>query len=172
MIKKNKKADKDKIKKKPTPEAIAKKQYMSNKDFYKELVACQKQKKMSNELGKMFMLLVSHYASKPNFSGYTYKDEMICTGIKACCEAFMKFKPRKSKNPFAFFTMVVHNSFLQTLQKEARQRRIRDKILVEHNMDPSASYMELERQEQESSVATKSNFGFNREKDESEDSSF
>lgn len=118
--------------------------YMSNKEFYAELIECQERGEMSNTLGEMFLMLVTRYASKPKFSGYTYVDEMINNAVLACCQAWDKFDPEKSNNPFAFFTTVAHNAFLQILNKEKKHQRIRDRLLVEENMNPSYSYLEYE----------------------------
>ena len=77
---------------------------------------------------------------KTNFSGYSYKDEFVASGILACCVAFPKFDKKKSDNPFAYFTQVIHHAFLQTLNKEKNSQNIRDSLLIEHNMNPSFGY--------------------------------
>lgn len=127
----------------PIEKAAPKPDYLSNKAFYKELMACQKKGVMSNALGKMFILLANKYSSHWRFSQYTYRDELVGNGIKACCEAFMKFNCKKSHNAFAFYTMCIHNAFLQILNREKRHQRIRDQLLVDFNMDPSNSYLEF-----------------------------
>ncbi len=127
----------------PTEKAVDKPDYLSNKAFYKELMASQKRGVMSNELGRMFIILANKYSSHWRFSQYTYRDELVGNGIKACCEAFMKFNCKKSRNPFAFFTQVIHNAFLQILNREKRHQRIRDQLLLDHAMDPSNSYLEF-----------------------------
>lgn len=114
--------------------------YMTNKEFYAELIECQKKGKISNELGKMFLMLAERYSSKANFSGYTYRDEMVGFGIVACCAAYQKFDPKRTQNPFAYFTTVIHNTFVQIITKEKRQRQTRDHILVDNNLNPSYNY--------------------------------
>ena len=116
--------------------------YMSNKEFFEELIKCQKNGRISNELGKMFKMLVERYSTKHWFSNYAYRDELVATGILACCAAFNKFDSKKGSNPFAFFTAVAHNSFLQVLNKEYRQKNIRDQLLIEANMNPSYGYID------------------------------
>lgn len=119
--------------------------YLSNKEMYEEVVKCQKEGKISDRLGKMFLLLASRYANKPRFSGYSYKDEFSAMGVVACCAAVNKFNPEKGQNPFAYFTSVCHNAFFQVLNKERRQQEIRDALLLENNMDPSFSYLEAHK---------------------------
>lgn len=118
------------------------KDYLSNKEMYQEVIECQKEGKMSDKLGKMFILLAERYSTKPNFSGYSYRDEMVSNAILACCQAFMKFNPDKGSNTFAYFTSVIHNAFIQILNKERRNQEIRDECLIEMDRDPSSSYLE------------------------------
>lgn len=116
--------------------------YLSNKEMFAELLICQKLNRVSDKLGRMYVILATRYASKPNFSGYSYKSEMIGTGILACVNALNKFDPTKSENPFAYYTSVIHNSFIQILNKEKRQQQIRDQLLVDANYNPSLAYQD------------------------------
>jgi len=116
--------------------------YLSNKEMFAELIICQKQNKVSDKLGKMFMILATRYATKPNFSGYSYKIEMINSGIVACVAALHKFDSGKSENPFAYFTSINHNAFIQILNKEKRQQEIRDQLLVDNSYNPSLNFQE------------------------------
>lgn len=118
------------------------KDYLSNKEMYQEIIECQDRGAISDKLGRMFMLLSRKYATKPNFSGYSYKDELISAGITSCVAAFMKFKREKTQNPFSYFTQCIHTAFLQILNKEKRHQEIRDALLVQNDMTPSNSYME------------------------------
>ena len=114
--------------------------YLSNKEFLAQVIACQEADICSERLGEMFMILATRYASKPNFSGYSYKDEMISHGLVACVASVNKFNTEKSENPFAYYTQVIHSAFLQILNKEKKHQNIRDKALVEANMNPSMNF--------------------------------
>lgn len=118
------------------------KDYLSNKEMFEELIKCQDIGAISDRLGKMFMILSKKYASKPNFSGYSYQDEMIAAGVLACCNAFNKFKREKTNNPFAYFTQCIHTAFLQVLNKEKNHQIIRDEMLIENGMNPSENFDE------------------------------
>ena len=39
------------------------------------------------------------------------------------------FNPEKSKNPFAYFTQIIHYAFLRRIQKEKKQLEIKTKII-------------------------------------------
>lgn len=140
--------------------------YMSNKEFYAELIKCQDNGEMSDKLGEMFMKLAKHYSNKRQFVNIHFKDEMVDAAIVACCSAFMKFDRNKGVNTFAYFTSVIHNSFLQILNHHKKQRQIRDQMLVDNNLNPSHNYynelreMEEERLEKEASEESKESDNF------------
>ena len=128
---------------KPTTKRKKKEEgYLSNKEMYTEVLKCQGEGAVSNKLGRMYMILARRYASKPNFSGYSYKDEMISSGVVACIAALTKFDPAKSDNPFAYYTSIVHNAFMQILNKEKKQQNIRDELLIKAELNPSFGYQE------------------------------
>ena len=135
--------------------------YLSNKEFLPQIISCQETGVISNRLGEMFMILATRYATKPNFSGYTYKDEMISHALVACIASVNKFNTEKGDNPFAYYTRVIHTAFLQILNKEKRHQNIRDKALIEADMNPSYNYdggkSELYKEEHELDV---DNIGF------------
>ena len=91
--------------------------------------------------------MANRYATKPNFSGYSYIDEMISAAIVSCIAAVSKFDASKSDNTFAYYTSVIHNAFLQVLNRESRQREIRDKILVDNELDPSYTYQDKDKRD-------------------------
>lgn len=122
----------------------ADKDYISNKEMLEEVLKCQRIGITTPRMGELFMILTQRYATKPNFSGYSYKDEMISHALVACCASVDKFNSEKSENPFAYYTQVIHSAFLQILNKEKKHQRIRDKSLMEANMMPSFSYLESE----------------------------
>lgn len=78
-------------------------------------------------IGESIILICSNLAKKPNFSGYTYKHDMISDGIMDCIAAVDKFDPDKTNNPFAYFTQIAWNAFLRRIQKEKKQTYIKHK---------------------------------------------
>jgi hypothetical protein len=54
---------------------------------------------------------------------------MVSEGVKTCLQYIDNFNPRKSKNPFAYFTQVIYFSFLQKIQKEKVQTYIKNQII-------------------------------------------
>jgi DNA-directed RNA polymerase specialized sigma24 family protein len=116
--------------------------YLKNADLLAEVIRCKEAGKLSNTLAKMLYMLTSRYATKPNFSGYTYIDDMVAEALADLCKNALKFKPERSSNPFAFYTQCIHNSFLGYLNNEKKHRRIRDAMLVEIGENPSFNFQE------------------------------
>lgn len=123
----------------PTGEKVF---YLKNADLLAEVIKCKAEGKLSNKLALMLDMLTRRYASKPNFSGYTYVDDMIAEALADLCKNALKFKPERSSNPFAFYTQCIHNSFLGYLNSEKKHRRIRDAMLVEIGENPSFNFQE------------------------------
>ena len=93
----------------------------------------------TNELGKMYMTLVNKLSHKPNFSGYTYLDDMKGAAYLKLCLVGLTFTEGRQQfdNPFAYYTRIVINSFKNTLNKEKKHRDIRDDLLEDAGQLPS-----------------------------------
>ena len=114
--------------------------YVNNKELlealivYREKVAIAKEKdlpkpRITNYLGSCFLKIATHLSYKPNFVNYMFRDDMISDGIENCVQYIHNFDPEKSRNPFAYFTQIIHYAFLRRIQKEKRQMDIRTKII-------------------------------------------
>ena len=120
--------------------------YVNNKEFlealikYREEVDLAEQSgdpkpRISNYLGECFLKIATHLSFKPNFVNYIFKDDMISDGIENCVQYIHNFNPEKSKNPFAYFTQIIHYAFLRRIQREKRQLDIKNKILERTGFD-------------------------------------
>lgn len=78
-------------------------------------------------IGKCIMMIAQRLATRPNFSGYMYKEEMISDGIENCLQYIRNFNPDKSQNPFAYFTQIIWYAFLRRISKEKKQMYIKFK---------------------------------------------
>ena len=93
--------------------------------------------KINNNLAKMFMKLCERYATRSNWRGYTYNDEMRSTALLQLSQIGLQFDESKSQNPFAYYTAAITNSFTRVLNLEKRNQIIRDDILEEAGLNPS-----------------------------------
>ena len=120
--------------------------YVNNKELlealivYREKVAIAKEKELpkpriTNYLGSCFLKIATHLSYKPNFVNYMFRDDMISDGIENCVQYIHNFDPAKSKNPFAYFTQIIHYAFLRRIQKEKKQLDIKTKIIERSGFD-------------------------------------
>jgi len=71
-------------------------------------------------VGECIMKIATHLAHKPNFTNYSFKEEMISDGIENCLLYLTNFDVAKSENPFAYFTQIIYFAFLRRIQKEKK----------------------------------------------------
>ena len=120
--------------------------YVNNKEFLEALIvyrtkcaeaeeAGKPRPRITNYLGSCFLKIATHLSYKPNFVNYMFREDMICDGIENCVQYIKNFDPEKSRNPFAYFTQIIHYAFLRRIQKEKRQMDIKDKILEKSGYD-------------------------------------
>ena len=120
--------------------------YVNNKELlealivYREKVAYAKENdlvkpRITNYLGECFLKIATHLSYKPNFVNYMFRDDMISDGIENCVQYIHNFDPEKSRNPFAYFTQIIHYAFLRRIQKEKKQLDIKTKIIERTGFD-------------------------------------
>jgi len=132
----------------------AKRNYVNNKDLFEALIVyldkCKEVDEHNNRLndpdsdfikdmpevpkyiGECIFEIATRLARRANFSGYTYRDDMVMDGVENCIQYIRNFNPEKTKNPFAYFTQIIWYAFIRRIQKEKKQMYIRYKS--SHNM--------------------------------------
>ena len=114
--------------------------YVNNKEFLAALIRYQEDIEIAQlqdkpkpviprYIGECFLKIATHLSFKPNFVNYMFKDDMVCDGIENCVQYIHNFNPEKSRNPFAYFTQIIHYAFLRRIQREKRQLEIKNKII-------------------------------------------
>jgi len=114
--------------------------YVNNKDFLAALIKYREDVEIASlqdkpkpviprYIGECFLKIANHLSFKPNFVNYMFKEDMICDGIENCVQYIHNFNPKKSENPFAYFTQIIYYAFLRRIQREKRQLEIKNKIL-------------------------------------------
>lgn len=100
--------------------------YVNNKDFLKILLDFQEKRKKDpnypfpEELVNTFQKMIDKIATRHNFFGYKFIDDMKQEAMYFCLKAATKFDPEKSQNPFAYFTSVIWNAFISVIMKEKK----------------------------------------------------
>lgn len=91
----------------------------------------------TKKLALMYMKLCERYATRSNWRGYTYNDEMRSQALLQLSQIGLQFDESKSANPFAYYTAAITNSFTSVLNIEKRNQNIRDDILEINGLNPS-----------------------------------
>ena len=123
-----------------------KEHYVNNKEFlaamteYTKNVNRAKRNKqpkppVTDYIGSCFLKIANHLSYRPNFINYTFRDDMISDGIENCLQYLDNFNPRKSKNPFAYFTQIIYYAFIRRIQKEKKQVTIKHRLITESTDD-------------------------------------
>lgn len=92
---------------------------------------------MTNKLAHMFIKLCERYATRSNWRGYTYNEEMRGQALLQLSQIGLQFDESKSDNPFAYYTAAITNSFTRVLNIEKKNQAIRDDILEMNGLNPS-----------------------------------
>ena len=123
-----------------------KEHYVNNKEFLAAMVEYtknvnrakrNKQPKppVTDYIGSCFLKIANHLSYRPNFINYTFRDDMISDGIENCLQYLDNFNPRKSNNPFAYFTQIIYYAFIRRIQKEKKQTNIKYKMIEQGGID-------------------------------------
>lgn len=107
--------------------------YVNNSDFYDAVVKYQKLVKEAKETGKSqpiipnyigecILKIAERLSTKPCFSNYSFKNEMISDGIINGIASVLKFDASRSNNAFSYFTTIIYNSFIGRINTEEKSR--------------------------------------------------
>jgi hypothetical protein len=127
--------------------------YINNSDFYDAIVdyklKCESARQdelpkpqISRYIGECFNKLAEGLSRRPNFFGYSYRDDMVFDGIENCLRYVENFNPEKTKNPFAYFTQILWWAFVRRINKEKTQQYIKYKATEIYGVMDTAEYME------------------------------
>jgi hypothetical protein len=98
---------------------------------------CKDHGAMTRKLATMFIKLCERYATRSNWRGYTYNEEMRGQALLQLSQIGLQFDESKSQNPFAYYTAAITNSFTRILNLEKKNQNIRDDMLEMAGLNPS-----------------------------------
>lgn len=98
--------------------------------------------KLTNELGKMFIVLCDKIGMRSNYRGYSFLDEMKGDARFQLTKNALLFDESRitvQLNPFAYYTTIVNHAFKAVLNAEKKSRDLRDDLLEQSGYDPSST---------------------------------
>lgn len=121
--------------------------YVNNKEFSGSVVAYVEsavearekeveEPRITEYIGTCFLKIAEGLSHKPNFSGYTYREEMVMDAVENCIKAIMNYDVKKATrtglpNAFAYFTQITYYAFLRRIAKEKKHQDIKE-LYMEH----------------------------------------
>lgn len=119
--------------------------YVDNKKLYAAMVEyidkCRAAENQAIELGisevkyprvpdyvaKSIFDIARNIATKSNFSGYSFREDMIMDGVENCLKYIRNFNPDKYNNPYGYFTQIIYFAFFRRIGEEKKQLYVRYK---------------------------------------------
>lgn len=116
--------------------------YINNEEFLRAIIEYREKYYFAKEnnlgkpkipeyIGMCFIKIAENLVKKNNFSGYSFKDELLLDAIENCVQVCHNFNPVKSSNPFSYFTQITYYAFVRRIVKEKKQLYIKYKA-TEH----------------------------------------
>jgi len=134
----------------------AKEHYVNNKEFSQAVVdyvrSVNESRNNNNEeppitdyIGRCFLKICEGLSHKPNFIGYTYREEMVMDAVENCIKAIMNYNVDKATrtglpNAFAYFTQISYFAFLRRIAKEKKQQDIKERYIAYAGADAFADF--------------------------------
>lgn len=136
--------------------------YVDNEKFIEEFLKWKEQCKTAEKLGKpepkipdyigYAIIEISKGISRMRnrktgrccFINYSFVEEMISEGIEHGFKYLKNFDPEKSRNPHAFFSMIIYHTFLRYIQYEKKNQYVKYKLTEMSNILDDGELLELE----------------------------
>lgn len=89
--------------------------------------------RVPEKVGSAVLLIAQNLATKGNFSGYSFVQDMIGDGYENCIRYIHNFDPDKSSKPFSYITLIISRAFIRRIQKEQVHSYIRHKLVLSNS---------------------------------------
>ena len=116
-------------------------EYVNNAKLVHELVEYKKRlesnpdERLPEYIGKCILDICNRSSLRPNFIGYSFRDEMVSDAIENCLQYITNFDPAKSNNAFAYITQIAYYAFIRRITKEKKQSYIKHKMIMDMAFD-------------------------------------
>lgn len=118
--------------------------YINNEELNKHLSAytfayrAAKEKgeqlpKVPEYVGKAILMIATNLATKSNFGGYSFREDMIGDGYENCLRYLHNYNPEKTKNAFGYLTLIMWRAFVRRIQKEQVESYTKHKMILNNS---------------------------------------
>ena len=103
--------------------------YIEKQKLWDEIKSYKDTGVMSEELGGYLIKIANQFASKPNFSRYSYKDEFVSEAICRMVDQIDKINlDHPSCNPFSYLTQQCYWIFVAKINKENKYSKLKETL--------------------------------------------
>lgn len=117
-----------------------KEHYVRNKDLYPAMVKYRQsvlqaeqdgkpKPRVPEYIGACILKIAERLATKHKYRYYSYTDEMIMDGVTACIRYIDNYDPDRYDNPFAYFSSIINNAFINRLNLEQKNQYVRARLM-------------------------------------------
>lgn len=94
--------------------------YVQPKEFHAEIERYYESGVITDDVALMISKIANKLSYAPNFINYSYREEFIGDAIVRMFKALVakKYDPVNHSNPFAYFTRIAYNAFINRIKKE------------------------------------------------------
>lgn len=110
--------------------------YLNNAEFKEALAEYNRQCDAAGEtlrvteyIGKCIVNICNGLARRPNFAGYSWREEMVGDAIETCLLAVRKFDVERGTSALGYFSQIAWFSFLGRIARELKQNKIKREIV-------------------------------------------
>jgi len=107
--------------------------YVNNRDFLNEIIKSKEQDKLTNDAVEMIMRIAKKAINNLSYKYEDDRDDGIATAIMKCLMYWRSFNPELSSNPFAYFTQVCKNGYVESFNK-SKPMKSSDMISLSNDM--------------------------------------
>ena len=80
-------------------------------------------------VGESILAIATNMARRPNFSRYSWKDDMIGDAIETCVKYVDRYDPTRGTSALSYFSQIVWYSFIGRIALEKKQSKIKREIV-------------------------------------------
>lgn len=135
--------------------------YLDNKQLHLAMVDFLQKVEQDPEtripeyIGECIYLINVNLAKRANFTNYSFKDDMIDTGIELCLRYIKNYDYVKYSNPHTFFTQYAWRGFVNVINSEELQSYFKAKLSVSPDeMHSSLQEIDEDMRPEEDALAT------------------
>lgn len=111
------------------------KPYVDKQEMLHEILHYRQTGTISEQLHLTFYQMAQNISMKGNWRGYTWREDMVQDAYLKCVEKIDKFNPDKFDNPFAYFTTLIFNTYMDYIGKEKKFKEAKSIMYEDFRQD-------------------------------------